>query len=343
MPLRTFRTLSLAALLLAVAAGARADTLFVAETGANDIKVYSGSGTTWSLSQTLSSPLLSAPRSIAIVGSTMYVTSEGTGQILSFNGTTWSTFATPPDHGYVNGIVSDGTHLFVAEYGSTAFSNGSILEYNLDGTLAHQFAVNGALVHPTGLAFNGGTLYVANSNGSNVVSLNMTNGNFTSYTAENSVGAPAGLAFLSGGRLYASDFFSPFPAQGGGYTGGTGITAYGSGGGNPTDFAALGGNPSGIVASGASSLLVSNYAGNASGAGTIVSFSPTGGTIGPVTATNITGLTGPTDMFYVVGTSPLAAAVPEPSSLALAGVGLSALALASARRRAARTAPPAEG
>lgn len=197
---------------------------------------------------------------------------------------------------------------FTTPYGLTFNSSGNLYEADeSDGDSLHVFtppSASGTTIslnhNPGQIAFdNSGDLYVANISRGNL-SILSSGGVLTDYSPSGFSGHPYGLAFNSSGNLFVSSDTDDIYEFVGGNLSGSAIT-----------FATGLDNPASLTFDSAGDLFVAE-----TGNGEILEYQNDDGTLSSTPTTYASGLEDPTFMAF----GPVVP-VPEPSTLALAGLG----------------------
>jgi sugar lactone lactonase YvrE len=250
-----------------------------------------------------------------------YVSDSNTDTVLKFNGTT-SIFASVDD---AAGIAFAPTgNLFVVGSGSP----GLVTVLNgTTGTVVTTSDAGGALMDPEG-ATRGpdGNIYVAGGDAKDVMEFNGTTGAFIKeFVASGSGGLASarGLVFGPDGNLYVTSFASSQVLE---YNGTTGafIGSFAQATGACSGLSM----PRGLTFGPDGNLYVSSY-----GSGDVFEFNGSSGAcVSNFVPEGTGGLDGPT--FVLFGEPGGGTTVPEPSTLALAAFGLTALAGLKKKREA---------
>lgn len=248
----------------------------------------------------------------------LYVASYGTGAVLKYNGATGafiSTFAS--DATMTNSVIGlafgPDKNLYVSNYNA---GTASIEKFNgTTGALIGTFVPNGThgLSGPLDIKFDSSGNLLVSSSGSNQVLKFDTGGNFYQVAASgNGLNFPDGLALKSSNDLFVSSSF------------GDQILKFSSLGAFQGVFATLakGSSPIGLLLRPDGHLLVS-----ANGPGTVLDYDASGNLVGTYGLAQMGGAATPGYPTYII------AFVPEPSSVALAGLGGGVLLLGAAWRR----------
>jgi streptogramin lyase len=260
------------------------------------------------------SPYLTNPRGIAVgQDGNIYAGDALSNAVQEFDGTTGAfikTFVPAGSHGlsYIYGMIFDPSgNLYVA----SANSN-TVVEFASDGTYLRTFGAGSPLAGTTGLAFGpDGKLYVASSLSSQILVFDPATGNYLG-TFGPQIYQISGLAF-GNGHLYVA---SGIP----------GSNAFGILNLDGSVFASFNDTmhlltPGGMVVGPDTKLYIASY-----GNGNVVRYNADGSYDTTLVQGSGVGLSGP---IYVA-----LAGVPEPSSVALLGVGALGIAVIARRRSA---------
>ena len=296
---------ALSTLLLAVTAlwalPAAGANLFVTNFNGNTIGEYNAT-TGAPVNASLVSGL-SNPQGIAVSGGNLWVTNPSSGTIGEYNATTGAPVNASLVSGLIlpHGIAVSGGNLWVTDSGIAVREYNATTGAPVNTSLITGFVGGGAF----GIAVSGANLWVTIAFGSSntIGEYNATTGAPVNASLVSGLGNPVGIA-VSGANLWVTDTAS-----------GT-VGEYNATTGAPVNVSLVSGlsSPFGIAVSGAN-LWVTN------GLGTIGEYNATTGA--PVNASLVTGLSTPEGI----------AVVPEPSSMALAGLAAAGLAVPMLRRR----------
>jgi streptogramin lyase len=294
---RKYRGLAMLACFALAIGPVHAQNIFVANLGGDTVTEYSSSGTYLGVFASG----LADPEGIALNSSgDLFVANYSGNDITEYgpSGTYLGVFAsTGVSTPHALAIDSSG-NLYVGNDG-----NNTVTEYSSSGTYLGAFA--SGLNTPKGLVFDSsGNLYVANASG-NTISKFSSSGTAIGTFASTGLSGPEGIVIDSSGNLYAAN------------SSGNTVTEYSSSGTDLGAFASGLEYPHGLAINSSGDLLVANYEGN-----DIIEYSSSGTDLGTFAST---GLSSPA--YIVITPNP----VPEPSILALAGLG--GLGLLRFRRR----------
>lgn len=322
---RAFVVFGLTLLIPALTQGAVLD-LYVSSINDNSVKRYNGTTGAFvdNFVPTQSGGLTTPTGQLFGPDGNFYVSSLSTNQVMRYSG---STGAPLPSGGNSGAVFAQGGGLSLPEgivfgadgnlYVSGALSN-DVLKYNgTTGAFIGTFASGNGLSSPTGLVFGpNGDLFVNSSGNNQVLEFNGTTGAFVKVFANSSMSGPLDLKFSPvNGNLYVSNNTSTTISEFNGTTGAL-ITTFTGGGLN---------GPAGLAFGADSLLYVSSLNTNQ-----VLRFDPATGAFVDVFVTAGSGGLNQPDFLSFGPAAPL---VPEPSSLALAGLGLCAIVGFASRRR----------
>jgi len=305
------------AMVIGYAGVARADFLYVSGFNSNNVMKFDGAtgASSGVFIAAGSGGLTQAEQSAFAPDGSFLVNSFGSNQVLRYDGATGAFLNSVASIASPTGLIVHNGLAYVSSYSTSGFVN----RYNATtGAFVDTFvsAGSGGLGSAHSLTFGpDGNLYVADNTGNRVMEYNGTTGSFLGvFASGNGLSLPTGLTFGPNGNLFVSsasnDRVLQFNGSSGSYLG----DFIGAGSGGLSD-------PHGLIFRGDGNLYV------AGGSGVRRYDATTGAFVDQFAASGL--LVRPTYMTF----SPQA--VPEPTSLAMLGIGTAAM-LGVARHRRPR-------
>jgi hypothetical protein len=312
---------SLAALVLLVAPAVRADTFLVSDVRTGGVEQYNSA--TNVLTPFFTDSQLNTPFGLHFDSTgNLYVASLGTGTIYEYSKAQLAIGGALTGTAIISGVAFPNDMAFLANGNIlvTAYGTNQVLQYSSTGALIGVFA--SGLNGPTGIAVDAsGNVYVSNSLSNQILKFGPGGGTGTALGITGLDHASAITINNTTGLLYTTSFADDHPSTShvSVFDLKTGTT---SAAGGPL-------NGAGVAVASNGNVFVTDYA-----RGSILQYTPTLSaflTVTPVSNSLLTYITA------VPAGVPIGA-VPEPTSLALAGIGLAIIFGYSHRRRMTRAA-----
>jgi DNA-binding beta-propeller fold protein YncE len=179
---------------------ARADNLFVANGAGNSIGEFpttGGAGTVFA-----SGSLLNNPNGLAFDSAgSLFVDNYAGNNIIKYTPNGVGSVFASAGLSSPYGMAFDGSgNLYVANAGT--LSGGGYIEEYTSGGVGSLFVTG--VQYPTGVAINGGYLYVAQFNNNSIVKYGLNPGSESTFTATG-LSSPQGIAFDTSGNLYVAN------------------------------------------------------------------------------------------------------------------------------------------